>query len=104
MRLGGESMELHRGARWHRQSLVRPRAGLSETWSSVTGLVIFARGFSTGCASERTLPQAAWLRLSYRIQNYANAFDLPAEGDAVPDDRTRCQDHRNQSIRRTFHT
>jgi len=35
---------------------------------------------------------------------HASAFDLPAEGDAVPDDRTRCQDHGNQSIRRTFHT
>jgi hypothetical protein len=34
----------------------------------------------------------------------ASAFDLPAAGYAVPGDRTRCQDHGNRSIRRTFRT
>jgi hypothetical protein len=34
----------------------------------------------------------------------SSAFDLPAADYAVPDDQTRCQDHGNQSIRRTFRT
>ena len=34
----------------------------------------------------------------------SSAFDLPGADYAVPDDQTRCQDHGNQSIRRTFRT